>query len=36
MSWLRLRALGIPPEFITYPLDLDERPRVEREDGDTR
>jgi magnesium transporter len=25
----------VPPEFITYPLDLDERPRIEREDGET-
>jgi magnesium transporter len=25
----------VPLEFITYPLDLDERPRVEREDGET-
>lgn len=31
----QLRELKIPPEFITYPLDLDERPRVEREDGIT-
>ncbi len=31
----RLRELQIPPEFITYPLDMDERPRVEREDGFT-
>jgi magnesium transporter len=31
----QLRALEIPPEFITYPLDLDERPRVEREEGYT-
>ena len=30
-----LRALDIPPEFITYPLDLDERPRIEREEGYT-
>ncbi len=45
-SWIRvvdptaeeiaqLQALGIPAEFITYPLDLDERPRIEREDGET-
>ena len=32
---IRLRALDIPPEFITYPLDLDERPRIEREEGYT-
>lgn len=25
-------ALGIPQDFITYPLDVDERPRTERED----
>ena len=25
-------TLGIPADFITYPLDLDERPRIERED----
>lgn len=31
----QLRELQIPPEFITYPLDMDERPRVEREDGFT-
>jgi magnesium transporter len=29
----RLKALGILPEFVTYPLDIDERSRVEREDG---
>jgi magnesium transporter len=29
----RLGALGIPPEFLTYALDLDERPRTERDDG---
>ena len=23
---------GVPQDFITYPLDLDERPRTERED----
>ncbi len=32
---VQLRDLKIPPEFITYPLDMDERPRVEREDGFT-
>lgn len=31
----QLRALDIPPEFAAYPLDLDERPRVEREEGCT-
>lgn len=25
--------LGIPRDFLTYPLDLDERARTEREDG---
>lgn len=25
-------SLGIPQDFVTYPLDLDERPRTERED----
>jgi magnesium transporter len=28
----RLSALGLPMDFITYPLDLDERARSERED----
>jgi magnesium transporter len=32
---LKLRELNVPYEFVTYPLDLDERPRVEREDGET-
>lgn len=27
-----LMSQGVPQEFITYPLDLDERPRTERED----
>lgn len=31
----QLRALEVPPEYITYALDMDERPRVEREDGAT-
>lgn len=31
----QLRELSVPLEFITYPLDLDERPRIEREDGET-
>lgn len=26
--------LGIPQDYLTYPLDLDERARTEREDGD--
>jgi magnesium transporter len=29
----RLQSLEIPPEFVTYPLDADERSRVERENG---
>ena len=29
----RLQELGIYPDFITYPLDLDEQARMEREDG---
>jgi len=28
----QLTALGLPQDFITYPLDVDERPRTERED----
>jgi magnesium transporter len=28
----KLSALGIPQDFVTYPLDIDERPRIERED----
>ena len=31
----KLREFNIPYEFVTYPLDQDERPRVEREDGET-
>jgi magnesium transporter len=30
----RLQELGIPQDYILYPLDLDERSRVERENGD--
>jgi magnesium transporter len=30
----RLHALGIPQDYITYALDVDERPRTERENGD--
>lgn len=30
----RLQDLGIPQDFLTYPLDLDERARIEREDGE--
>jgi len=29
----RLQRLGVPLDFITNPLDIDERPRTEREDG---
>ncbi len=32
IQWLQ--ALGIPQDYITSPLDLDERPRTEREDGE--
>ncbi len=31
----RLQRLGLPADYITYPLDLDERSRTEREDGST-
>ncbi|HLE15953.1 MAG TPA: magnesium transporter CorA family protein [Anaerolineales bacterium] len=31
----RLQELGIPPDFITYPLDMDEQARTERDDGAT-
>lgn len=31
----RLINLGIPQDFITYPLDIDERPRTEKEDDGT-
>ena len=30
----QLKALGIPEDYIHYPLDLDERSRTERENGD--
>ncbi|MDZ4159557.1 MAG: CorA family divalent cation transporter, partial [Anaerolineaceae bacterium] len=30
-----LTGLGIPLDFITYSLDIDERPRTEREDDGT-
>jgi magnesium transporter len=30
----RLHALGIPQDYITYALDVDERPRTEKENGD--
>jgi magnesium transporter len=29
-----LQQLGIPQDYLHYPLDLDERPRTERENGD--
>jgi len=31
----RLINLGVPQDFVTYPLDVDERPRTEREDDGT-
>lgn len=31
----RLTAWGLPQDFVTYPLDLDERARSEREDDGT-
>ncbi len=30
-----LQSLGVPQDFITYPLDLDERARLEREDSES-
>jgi len=30
----QMAALGIPQDYITYPLDLDERARTERENGE--
>lgn len=30
----RLQRLGIPQDYITYPLDLDERSRYEKENGE--
>jgi magnesium transporter len=30
-----VQALGVPADFVTYPLDMDERARLEREDGVT-
>jgi magnesium transporter len=32
IAWLQ--KLGIPHDYITYSLDVDERPRTERENGD--
>jgi magnesium transporter len=29
-----LQELGVPADYLTYPLDLDERARTEREDGE--
>lgn len=31
----QITALDLPPDFITYPLDIDERARTEREDDGT-
>ena len=31
----KIAALGIPQDFVTYPLDADERPRIEEEDNGT-
>jgi magnesium transporter len=31
---IRLQELGAPQDYITYPLDLDERARTERENGE--
>lgn len=31
----RVQSWGIPLDFITYPLDIDERPRTEKEDDGT-
>jgi len=30
----KLQDLGIPTDYLTYPLDVDERARTERENGD--
>jgi magnesium transporter len=30
----QIQSLGIPQDYITYPLDLDERARTERENGE--
>ncbi len=32
----QVAALGVPQDFITYPLDMDERPRTEKEDDGTQ
>ena len=31
----KIAQLGIPQDFLTYPLDADERPRIEEEDDGT-
>ncbi len=31
----RMVAQGVPQDFMTYPLDMDERPRAEKEDDGT-
>ncbi|MBQ6479703.1 MAG: magnesium transporter CorA family protein, partial [Anaerolineaceae bacterium] len=31
----QIAALGIPQDFVSYPLDVDERPRIEEEDDGT-
>ena len=31
----KITKLGIPQDFLTYPLDADERPRIEEEDNGT-
>ena len=31
----KIAALGIPQDFVSYPLDADERPRIEEEDDGT-
>ena len=31
----KITELGIPQDFVTYPLDADERPRIEEEDNGT-
>ncbi len=30
----QIQALGVPQDYLTYPLDLDERARTERENGE--
>jgi magnesium transporter len=32
----QISELGVPQDFITYPLDMDERPRTEKEDDGTQ